>query len=79
MSTVAPGSADAAYTTLPDAPDPAVAAHSVVPSALDVEEQDAPDEEDLPLPPVALDSRVRWIMFTLGAAVLAPWNGSSSR
>jgi hypothetical protein len=71
---VAPGHADAAYVALPQAPDAAYAGHPSVPTGLDGEN----DMEDMPLHagrPLRLDSRVRWILFMLGSAVLLPWNG----
>lgn len=78
MSTTA---IDAAYTALPQAPDPAFSGHPVVPTSLDVDEEGADaldDEYGTVVETLALDSRIRWILFALGAAVLLPWNGMSS-
>jgi hypothetical protein len=74
MNRMTPAQADAAYAALPQAPDAAYAGHPVVPTAL--MEEDEPDENpNDSTRTLALDTRIRWIMFVLGAAVLLPWNG----
>lgn len=71
-------SIDATYAALPQTPDPAFAGHPVVPTSLDVDEEGAEEleaEYGTIVETLALDSRIRWILFALGAAVLLPWNG----
>ena len=73
-------SIDAAYTALPQTPDPAFAGHPVVPASLSVNEEGDEDQESqygTVVETLALDSRIRWVLFALGAAVLLPWNGRS--
>jgi hypothetical protein len=79
-------SASAAYAALPQTPDAAFAGHSVVPTSLTVADEEETDgasvnddgdaEGHRPQAySVALDGRIRWVLFALGAAVLLPWNG----
>lgn len=73
-------SIDAAYTALPQAPDPAFAGHPVVPTSMSVNEEGDEDQENqygTVVENFALDPRIRWMLFALGAAVLLPWNGKS--
>ncbi|KAI0269290.1 nucleoside transporter-domain-containing protein [Gloeopeniophorella convolvens] len=71
-------SMDAQYHTLPQSPK---AAHDVnIPSAIEeadmiVEEAfEDPIEEDPTISEVPVDSKIKWIHFMLGSAVLIPWN-----
>lgn len=71
---------DAQYRALPQSPD---ASQDIrIPSA--IEEGDIPvdDIDDsildgLPSSNAPVDSRIMWVNFMLGAAVLLPWNGAS--
>lgn len=65
----------AAYQAIPQAP---VAANPVSVASEDVEEDELiQSAADVP-PIVKRDNRrIQWIHFTLGCAVLLPWNGAS--
>ncbi|KAJ6567223.1 nucleoside transporter-domain-containing protein [Mycena vulgaris] len=70
---MSPHSPDALYHPIPQAP---VAANPVLADPdIDAEESqdDATIASDL-APDVVVDSRIRWIHFVLGCAVLLPWN-----
>ncbi|TFK56135.1 hypothetical protein OE88DRAFT_1652758 [Heliocybe sulcata] len=70
-------SSDALYHPIPQAPvaaNPAPRRLSI--SEVDVELSEAEEEDVFEQPVVAgyLDSRIRWVHFILGSAVLLPWN-----
>ena len=72
-------SMDAQYRALPQSPD---ASQDIsIPSAIQEGEIAADDIDDilddLPSSNAPVDSRVMWVHFMLGAAVLLPWNGAS--
>jgi len=71
---------DAQYHALPQSPD--LSQDIRIPSAIEEggmgeEESDDAILDDLAPSNVPVDSRIQWIHFTLGAAVLLPWNGAS--
>jgi hypothetical protein len=72
---------DTQYHALPQSPD--IAQDINIPSAIEeggmtAEEIDDPILDDEHVPPNApVDSRIQWIHFILGSAVLLPWNGAS--
>jgi len=73
-------SMDAQYHALPQSPD--LSQDIRIPSAIEEggmgeEESDDAILDDLAPSNVPVDSRIQWIHFTLGAAVLLPWNGAS--
>jgi hypothetical protein len=72
-------SMDAQYRALPQSPD-AVQGISI-PSAIEEGEIVVDDIDSIldghPSPNAPVDSRIMWINFMLGAAVLLPWNGAS--
>ena len=73
-------SMSASYHALPQSPD--VAQDINVPSAIEEAElvgevaEDSLVDQLIP-PDAPVDSRIRWIHFMLGSAVLLPWNGAS--
>jgi hypothetical protein len=77
-------SMDAQYRALPQSPD--VAQDINIPSAIEEGEIPVDDDVDdsildgldgLPSSNAPVDSRIMWVNFMLGAAVLLPWNGAS--
>jgi hypothetical protein len=71
---------DAQYHALPQSPD--LSQDISIPSAIEeggIGEEEGDDAmlDDLAPSNVPVDSRIQWIHFTLGAAVLLPWNGAS--
>jgi hypothetical protein len=72
---------DAQYHALPQSPD--VAQDINIPSAIEeggmaAEETDDSILDDEHIPPNApVDSRIQWIHYMLGSAILLPWNGVS--
>jgi len=71
---------DAQYRALPQSPD--VAQDIGIPSAIEEGEIAVDDIDDsildgLPSSNAPVDSRIMWVNFMLGAAVLLPWNGAS--
>jgi len=72
-------SIDVPYHALPQAPD--IEQDINIPSAIDESESTSDDLEDTigdeSTPSNArVDTRIQWIYFMLGAAVLLPWNGT---
>ena len=72
---------DAQYHALPHSPD--ISQDLNIPSAIEEGGVDAEEIDDSILdehaPPGApVDSRIQWIHFMLGSAVLLPWNGASA-
>ncbi|KAJ6627477.1 nucleoside transporter-domain-containing protein [Mycena sp. CBHHK59/15] len=71
---MSPHSPDALYHAIPQAP---VAAKPVVLPEPDVDAEESQDDASLTsdlAPNVVVDSRIQWIHFILGCAVLLPWN-----
>ncbi|KAJ6538997.1 nucleoside transporter-domain-containing protein [Mycena capillaripes] len=69
---MSPHSPNALYHAIPSAP---VAANPVVLPDPDVDAEESQDDTTSDLAPdVIVDSRIRWIHFVLGCAVLLPWN-----
>lgn len=71
-------SSDALYHPIPQAPvaaNPAPRRLSISESNGDLSGAEEDDELDEPVVAAYLDSRIRWIHFILGSAVLLPWNG----
>lgn len=71
---------DAQYRALPQSPD--VAQDIRIPSAIEEGEVAVDDIDDSildghPSSNAPVDSRIMWVNFMLGAAVLLPWNGAS--
>lgn len=72
-------SMDAQYRALPQSPDPSQ--DISIPSAIEEGEIAVDDIDDSildghPSSNAPVDSRIMWINFMLGAAVLLPWNGA---
>ncbi|OJT13362.1 hypothetical protein TRAPUB_10128 [Trametes pubescens] len=65
---------EAVYHPIPQAP---VASNTIPPSSPDLE-VDEGFGPSVVHSHVAVDSRIRWIHFLLGCAVLLPWNGAST-
>ncbi|KAJ7873335.1 nucleoside transporter-domain-containing protein [Mycena olivaceomarginata] len=68
---MSPHSSEALYHPIPQAP---VAATPVVLPDIDQESQDESTIASDLAPEVTVNSRIRWIHFVLGCAVLLPWN-----
>ncbi|KAJ7499272.1 nucleoside transporter-domain-containing protein [Mycena latifolia] len=68
---MAPHSPDALYHPIPQAP---VAANPLVLPDPDLDSEESQDDASNLAPDVVVDSRIRWIHFVLGCAVLLPWN-----
>jgi hypothetical protein len=67
-------SMEAQYRALPQSPD---LAHDIsIPSAIEDVDESILDD-DLAPSSAPVDSRILWIHFMLGSAVLLPWNGTS--
>ncbi len=77
MSSLRSRSPEALYHAIPQAP---LASHPVLPAEPDIEMEDEgdPDGAHESTHPhfTHVDTRVRWIFFILGCAVLLPWNGA---
>jgi hypothetical protein len=69
-------SMDAQYHALPQSPE--AAHHIIIPSAIEDVDESILDDNLAPSSASApVDSRILWIHFMLGSAVLLPWNGTS--
>jgi hypothetical protein len=76
-------SMDTQYRALPQSPD--VAQDISIPSAIEEGEGEIVVDDDIddslldghPSSNGPVDSRIMWVNFMLGAAVLLPWNGAS--
>jgi solute carrier family 29 (equilibrative nucleoside transporter), member 1/2/3 len=72
---------DASYHALPQSPD--ILQGIDIPSAIEEAEMTGEEIEDpmvdehMPSDSVPVDSRIQWVHFMLGSAVLLPWNGVS--
>jgi solute carrier family 29 (equilibrative nucleoside transporter), member 1/2/3 len=73
-------SMNASYSALPQSPD--VPQDIAVPSAIEEAEMtgeevgDSMADEYIPSYNAPVDSRIQWVHFMLGSAVLLPWNGA---
>lgn len=73
---MSPSSPQALYHPIPQAP---VASNPVLRrSDVELDADDAADSNDSVAhrPAVSVNSRIRWIYFIMGCAVLLPWNGA---
>lgn len=68
-------SMDAQYRALPQSPE--AAHHIIIPSAIEDVDESILDDNLEPTSNAPVDSRILWIHFMLGSAVLLPWNGTS--
>lgn len=70
---------NAAYQSLPQAPNDSEDNTTLLRRSLELEDEDVLAEELVTQEAISSgDGRIRWIHFVLGCAVLLPWNGTSS-